>query len=248
MAIDASKDDIFLYGFDKVLYRLIEVPIEEINPLIYDSIRGAVNPALLNSGAIASDLEISGGGNIRQGQTAYNTGIGFWLGDVNGSPMLSIGNPDGNHLTFDGNKVTISGDIALNTIRVYRITSGTGDTYWADDAGESTQSGTYVKKKEFTFGTDWPSQTQIKYYYNYWIDTAIGTTWAKLLKSGVLIDVEHTTQTVAAKEVSGTTTISPGDTLSLWIKEDGDIEDAFCGTFRILGVNTPTSYTITTTT
>ena len=37
-------------------------------------------------------LTIASGGHIKQGQTAYATGTGFWLGDDGGSPKLSVGN------------------------------------------------------------------------------------------------------------------------------------------------------------
>lgn len=37
-------------------------------------------------------LTIASGGHIKQGQTAYATGTGFWLGDDGGAPKLSVGN------------------------------------------------------------------------------------------------------------------------------------------------------------
>lgn len=36
-------------------------------------------------------LTIASGGHIRQGQTAYATGTGFWLGDDGGAPKISVG-------------------------------------------------------------------------------------------------------------------------------------------------------------
>lgn len=55
-------------------------------------------------------LTIASGGNIKQGQTAYNTGTGFWLGDVTGTAKFSLG--DGtldNSLTWDGTTLMVNG-------------------------------------------------------------------------------------------------------------------------------------------
>lgn len=64
--------------------------------------------------AIAAELGsavISTTGSLRSGQTAYNTGIGFWLGLVSGTPKFSIGNPSGDFLTWDGSNLSASGFI-----------------------------------------------------------------------------------------------------------------------------------------
>lgn len=52
-------------------------------------------------------LTIAAGGYIRQGQTAYNTGSGFWLGDVGGVPKFSLGNSAGAHMRWDGTDLFI---------------------------------------------------------------------------------------------------------------------------------------------
>lgn len=61
------------------------------------------------NGTVAA-LVMATGGSIRQGQTAYNTGTGFWLGDSSGA-KLSIGNPSGNYITWDGSTLTINGSV-----------------------------------------------------------------------------------------------------------------------------------------
>jgi len=75
-------------------------------------------------------LTITSGGNIKLGQTAYNTGTGWWLGDDAGTPKFSIGNPTGNRLTWDGSALNIRGqlnadDITAGTLtgRDYRTTA-----------------------------------------------------------------------------------------------------------------------------
>jgi len=69
--------------------------------------------------ALDGGLQVTGGGinlagtgsKIRSGQTAFNTGTGFWLGNVDGTPKFSIGNPAGKYLTWDGSNLTVGGDI-----------------------------------------------------------------------------------------------------------------------------------------
>ena len=63
-------------------------------------------------------IEIDSGtfrGTLKSGQTAYNTGTGFFVGKVSGTPKLSIG--DGgvtNYLTWDGSDLTINGYVQTN--------------------------------------------------------------------------------------------------------------------------------------
>lgn len=61
-------------------------------------------------GAItAGSIVLPSGGFIRSGQTAFNTGTGFYIGNDSGTPKLSIGNPSGRYLTWDGTNFTING-------------------------------------------------------------------------------------------------------------------------------------------
>jgi hypothetical protein len=61
------------------------------------------------SGAITGSTMVVGtGGFIRSGQTAYNTGVGWWLGDVAGTPKFSIGNPAGVRMLWDGTDLLIN--------------------------------------------------------------------------------------------------------------------------------------------
>jgi hypothetical protein len=78
---------------------------------------GAITAA---SGAIggwtigATDLVGGAGAAIRAGQTAHNTGTGFWLGTVGGVVKFSVGNPAANSLTWDGTNLALTG--AINAI------------------------------------------------------------------------------------------------------------------------------------
>ena len=69
-----------------------------------------VTQTIIDGGMITTGyITLSTAGNIKSGQTAYNTGTGFWLGNDGGTPKFSIG--DGtNKITFDGTNIEIAGD------------------------------------------------------------------------------------------------------------------------------------------
>jgi hypothetical protein len=53
------------------------------------------------------------GFRIMAGQTAYNTGSGFYVGYVGGKWVLSIGNPAGDYLYWDGTNLVLNGSASL---------------------------------------------------------------------------------------------------------------------------------------
>lgn len=73
-------------------------------------------------------LVISKGGNIHSGETAYQTGIGFWLGtDANGNPQFSIVDSNGNYIKFDGSSATpiqISSTGLINALSSKQVDDG----------------------------------------------------------------------------------------------------------------------------
>jgi hypothetical protein len=80
----------------------------------------AVNGGLTVTGG---GITLSSGGAIKGGQTAYNTGTGFFQGWNGSAYVLSLGNPAGNKLTWDGTSLAITGAITLtNTIASGSIT------------------------------------------------------------------------------------------------------------------------------
>jgi hypothetical protein len=77
----------------------------------------------------SSELVGPAGVAIRSGQTAYNSGTGFFLGNVGGTPKFSIGNSGGNRLTWDGSDLTIIGlkaDQIIAAIATVTITANDG--------------------------------------------------------------------------------------------------------------------------
>lgn len=65
----------------------------------------------LTTGTITLDDE----GHIKGGQTAYNTGTGFFLGYSTDAYKFSIGNPAGAYLTWDGSALTVNGALVAGT-------------------------------------------------------------------------------------------------------------------------------------
>jgi hypothetical protein len=109
------------------------------------SFTGSVTAA---SGSIAgwtissTELVAPSGSAIRSGQTAYDTGTGFFLGNVAGTPKFSIGNSAGNKLTWDGSALAITGTLTSTTgtiggwtLGATSLTSGSGATTVGLDSG-----------------------------------------------------------------------------------------------------------------
>ena len=61
---------------------------------------------------VAGSVAILTGGYIKSGQTAYNSGTGFWLGDVAGTTKLSIGTST-NGITWNGSTLAINGSLIV---------------------------------------------------------------------------------------------------------------------------------------
>ncbi|HEY0063155.1 MAG TPA: hypothetical protein VGC21_13620 [Telluria sp.] len=102
-------------GTSSTLMACTSLKLEEIIPsvLIQDGAITANKISVTTLTAITADLgtaTISTGGYLRSGQTAYNTGTGFWLGSVAGVPQFSIGNPSGAHMRWDGSNLYIQGE------------------------------------------------------------------------------------------------------------------------------------------
>lgn len=65
-----------------------------------------------NMGSITSgDIVIDSSGFIRGGQSAYDTGDGFWIGYNSGAYKFSIGSPGSKSMVWDGTDLTINGSI-----------------------------------------------------------------------------------------------------------------------------------------
>lgn len=86
-------------------------------------IAGSITTDKLAAAAVTADkiaanlvlsqaIEISSTGYIRSGQSAFDTGTGWWLGANAGTPVFSIGNSGGNKLTWNGTVLTVVGSVS----------------------------------------------------------------------------------------------------------------------------------------
>lgn len=82
---------------------------------------------------IVGNIQLASGNSISSGQTAFNTGVGFWLGkDLENKTVFSLGDPNGNNITFNegagtlalNGALTIGNGIDYNDIKDIPLNSG----------------------------------------------------------------------------------------------------------------------------
>lgn len=81
---------------------------------------------------------------IASGQTAYDTGTGFYMVNESGTPKFSIGNSAGNKMTWNGTTLAVTGTITATlgaiggwSIGTTALTAGSGATTVGLDSGGS---------------------------------------------------------------------------------------------------------------
>jgi len=79
----------------------------------------------------AGDITVDTTGNVRGGQTGYNTGTGFFLGYSGGAYKFSIGDPAGEHLLWTGTNLVINGATVSGGQTAY----DTGTGFWMGYVG-----------------------------------------------------------------------------------------------------------------
>lgn len=101
------------------------------------------------SGTVITDPTLKGGkiildasGYVRGGQSGYDSGTGFFLGNDSGTPKFSVGNSAGNKLTWDGSALSVTGNISATTgtiggwtVGATSLTSGSGANTVGLDSG-----------------------------------------------------------------------------------------------------------------
>ena len=76
----------------------------------------------------AGTIVLPSGGFIRSGQTAYNTGTGFYIGNDSGTPKFSFGNASGKNIRWDGSDLTVNGGIIVtDSVASNAITASASD-------------------------------------------------------------------------------------------------------------------------
>lgn len=141
------------------------------------------------------------GGYLAVGQTAYNTGVGWWV--EAGPPVkMSLGDPAGNNLTWDGSVLSITGAMSF----------GAG-------AGLIDATGIAVSFSDLSFSTSG------SYRLLYAGQAAEGSIWRgrHVVVGGGLIDIQLTAQSAVSNAQLGLISSSPaGKWAYTFIRADGN--------------------------
>ena len=179
----------------------------------WDGTNLTVTGGVLASTIVAGDVQVNTTGNVRGGQSAYNTGAGFFLGYSGGAYKFSIGNPAGNYMTWDGSSLLASGQI-IDT-RSYQA----GSLAIAASSKQVFPGTTgYVKYIQITVARSGTLTV------DFTIGGGIfgGTTYGKIYRNGSAVGTERS---VAGTGTAGFSediaSISAGDTIELWGKYAG---------------------------
>ncbi|MDE2103973.1 MAG: hypothetical protein KGL39_42445 [Patescibacteria group bacterium] len=131
--------------------------IDSINFTFASSIStGGISASQVNASSLQTltsqtgSLTVNDGGSIASGQSGYNSGTGFYLGTNGGTAQLSVGNPSGNYMTWDGSALTIAGSITATTGTIGGWTIGS-TTLTGGDVTLNSTSG-IVMKSSGTYG------------------------------------------------------------------------------------------------
>lgn len=105
-----NAEAVLVTSMDGTTYNIKTVPVS-----IYgvESQDFDVNNITVTNGTGGATL--ASGNYLKSGQTAYDTGTGFYLGNDSSTPKFSIGNSAGNKVTWDGSTLAVTGTITATT-------------------------------------------------------------------------------------------------------------------------------------
>lgn len=166
-----------------------------------DIISGTITANQLSSSLIyTGSLEISAAGNIKSGQTAFDTGEGWFIGRSGATPKMSIGDSEGDKITWDGSNLVIKGGLELTSpLLLDSITSGdmptppTEVTKSPSDNGDETgtyyfTSTKYPSSAESVAGSkqDWSNPTNVGASDSYYASVSLTNKGEEGYESDVL--------------------------------------------------------------
>ena len=85
---------------------------------------------------VTGAITVGTAGSISSGQTAYDTGVGFWLDASGGTTRFSLGNSGGSKITWQGTTLAVTGTITATAGAIGGFTIGATDL----TAGSGTSS------------------------------------------------------------------------------------------------------------
>lgn len=173
----------------------------------------------------AGNITINSSGFIRGGQSAYNIGIGFYLGYAGGKYVFSLGDPAGNYFCFDGTNFTSNGAVSVSSLNIPDTTTANsfhvdnqGNAWWGTNLATGlTTAPAYVKNTgEAKF-----SNVIVSGAFN----TSVLTYGQKMATAGTLMVAKS-----GGKLRSAVTTLTSPSTF------DVDIEDPASGHLQLFSV------------
>lgn len=144
----------------------------------------SANLGTITAGDISgTSVTVNSSGYVRSGQTAYNTGTGFWMGQVGGVPKFSIGNPSGNYLAWDGTNLIIKTSQSNVTITGVQSATYSDDGYAVNPPSTSVTAYLVFDTNGQVYGgssgyqTNWYAPNTSSIGNSYWIKfTSLGST------------------------------------------------------------------------
>lgn len=160
-------------------------------------------------GLVTGSVQVSSSGNIRAGQTAYNTGTGFWIGDDGGVYKFSIGNPSSGYLRWTGSELEVYGKV--QDTRPYAAGTNIVAASWAAHAMPLPGT-TYSKLKSIKV----PRAGTLRASWTVAAGTTGSNTKTRIYVNGVAAGSEKITTTMTPTSYTDDITVAAGDTIELW--------------------------------
>jgi hypothetical protein len=200
--------------------------------LAYINTASITNLAALS--ATMGALTIGSGGHIAQGQSNYNTGTGFWLGDNSGTPMMSIGASGGNSFTWDGTTLTVVGSINGTVVDTRNFTAGSVPICSDLSIGQLFSTGKtantyYTVKSMYT-----PKGGVLTISFDYQRPQALGPTfqWSIFVNGSAVGSAPAPASSTGWVNLSQNITVTAGGTVEVRVQIQTSITNGYYGYVR----------------
>lgn len=166
-------------------------------------------------------ITLSGGGNIKGGQTDFNTGTGFFLGYHGSAYKFSIGNAASKGITWDGSTLAVGGEVTIGGTLADTVKSGAASGSSAlqnSDTGKSlgltggSVGGVTIASDKIYVGTGTHGNANTGFYVDssgkmslkdklVWDGTTLSITGTVVITGGATKDAIDTAQSTADSKV-----------------------------------------------
>jgi hypothetical protein len=164
---------------------------------------------------IDESLTMANAGHIKGGQTAFDTGAGFWLGYDTGSSKykFSIGDGGSNTLTWDGTTLTVRGELEAGeyvaSTTSFILEANTERTTVGSDANPP-----WVEEKGFSLGK--PGQVYVRFEQrrNSYSGSLVESAQARIVKNNIT-QTTYTASSTTYTQRSYLMSCNGGDTVDI---------------------------------